>query len=226
MTPLRPIESVALGDRTFETLRLAIINGDLVPGEPLRDRQLAEALQVSRTPVREALHRLEAAGLVEPRGRAGWEVSPFTEQDVHEIFQMRMLLEPAGIDQLERDRDDEVIARIAGFFDDFSHPVPVGRYPEYFARDHAFHNLIVACSGNRRLRRTYAVMQNHIDRGRHFLTTAAAGRADETLDEHLAVALAIRDRDFAAARRELLHHLRTGEELMIETLRGRATSGQ
>jgi DNA-binding GntR family transcriptional regulator len=221
MSSLQPIESIALGERTFDSLRRAIIHGELAPGEPLHDRQLAELLHVSRTPVREALKRLEDAGLVEPRGRSGWEVTPFTEQDVREIFQMRVLLEPTGLEQLEQDPDEEMIHRLAHFFDQYSHPMQTEGYLEYFARDHAFHSLIVSCSRNRRIVKTYSVMQHHIDRGRNFLMTTARGRADQTLDEHLAVATAIGMRDFDAARSELIRHLRTGERLMIEAVRAR-----
>lgn len=224
MNALRPIESVALGDRTYASLREAIISGDLVPGEALRDRQLADALDVSRTPVREALHRLESAGLVVPRGRSGWEVSPFTETDVHELFQLRTLLEPVGIDRLAKEPDHPAIAEIGSFFEAYAHPIERAAYPAYFVHDHAFHKLIVSCSGNHRLQHFYSVLEGHIDRGRHFLTTAAVGRADETLDEHLAVSRAISERDFAGARAALVRHLQTGEELMIEQLRlrGRA----
>jgi DNA-binding GntR family transcriptional regulator len=216
---VRPIPAVQLGDRTYESIRAAIVGGELAPRQALVDRQLAEQLQVSRTPVREALHRLEADGLVQPRGRAGWEVTDFTEQDVHELFQLRMLLEPAGIDALAKAPDDALVERVATFFDGYDHPVAPDRYEDYVARDRAFHDLLVACSGNRRLQRFYAVLEAHIDRGRHFLTGSARGRTDDTLDEHRAVAVAVGDLDFARAREALLRHLRTGEELMVHQLR-------
>jgi DNA-binding GntR family transcriptional regulator len=216
---MRPIPPVQLGDRTYESIRAAIVTGELVPGQSLVDRRLADELQVSRTPVREALHRLEADGLVQPRGRAGWEVTDFTEQDVHELFQLRMLLEPVGIDTLAKAPDDALVARVATFFDGYEHPIAGDRYEDYVARDRAFHELLVACSGNRRLQRFYTVIGSHIDRGRHFLTGSADGRADDTLDEHRAVAAAVSDRDFARARDALLRHLRTGEELMVRQLR-------
>lgn len=219
MKALTPIEPVQLADRTLASVRAAIVSGELPPGEPLKDRQLAEMLGVSRTPVREALHRLEAVGLVVSRGRAGWAVSPFTEQDVRELFQLRLLLEPLGLEELGRTANAEAIREVGSFFSDYSHPIPLRRYPEYFAHDNAFHKRLVACSWNRRVRDVYAVLETQIDRGRHFLITAALSRADETLDEHLSIVEAVREQDFPRAHERLVTHLRTGEELMLEQLR-------
>lgn len=219
MQSLRQIEPVQLGDRVFASIRLAIIRGELRPGQHLQDRKLAEVLGVSRTPVRDALHRLRSAGLVESRGRAGWAVAGFTEQDVRELFELRRLLEPVGLDKLAARAEPAAVADLAGFFDGFTHPVPPEAHRDYFARDHAFHTLLVAHSGNRRLQRFYEVIENHIDRGRHFLSTHAAGRVDATLDEHLAICRAAAAGDFAAARAALLAHLHAGEELMVEYLR-------
>ncbi|WP_151525083.1 GntR family transcriptional regulator [Serinicoccus kebangsaanensis] len=215
------IETVPLGDRTMAAIRAAIITGELAGGTPLSDRELSESLGVSRTPVREALHRLKEAGLVEPRGRTGWAVAHFTEKDVREIFQLRVVLEPVGLEELERTGDPARIRALSRFFEDYAHPIDVDRYGDYFAEDQRFHRAIVACSGNSRLQHFYDVIEGHINRGRHFLLGAAAGRVEETLDEHLGVARAIGEGDFARARSELLLHLRTGEELMIKQLRQR-----
>ena len=219
MEDLNPIVSVALGERTFDVLRMAIIEGKLAPGEALRDRELAAVLHVSRTPLREALQRLGMTGLIRPSSRSGWRVSTFTVDDVHEIFQVRMLVEPVGLVQLEKDQDEAAIRRIAGYFSGYSHPISPDKYPGYFTHDLNFHRAIVECTNNSRLIRFYAQIEAHIDRGRHMLTTTRDGRADETLDEHQAVGRAVAERDFARAREDLLQHLRTGEELMIQVLR-------
>lgn len=216
---MQRIESVQLGGRTIEAIRSAIISGELPPGRPLTDRSLAEELGVSRTPVREALHRLEAAGLVQSLGRSGWVVSPFTESDVRELFQLRMLLEPVGLEQLAARPDEDRIARLGSFFTDYEAPIPASRYPEYFAHDDAFHQALVGCSGNGRMRDFYAVMNAHINRGRFFLFGAASGRVDATLEEHRSVINAVVVRDFPRARTALLDHLKTGEELMLRQLR-------
>lgn len=214
MAALQPIESIGLGDSAFESIRTAIINGDLAPGEPLRDRTIALALGISRTPVREAFHRLEATGLVEPLGRVGWKVGTFSATDVHEIFQMRRLLEPVGIDQLEKARDEEAIHKLVTFFDDYDSPISDTGLAGYFERDQAFHECIVKCSGNRRIVQAYSVMSNHISRGRRFLIRSATGRADETLHEHRAVTGALSTGDFAGAREALIAHLTVGENLL------------
>ncbi|MGV9799860.1 GntR family transcriptional regulator [Mycobacterium sp. NPDC003449] len=215
---LRAIPTVVLSDVTLDQIQNAIINGTLKPGEALRDTALAEQLGVSRTPVREALHRLEGTGLVTPRGR-GWVVSRFTEDDVHELFQLRRLFEPEALRELAHDPDPKVTAELAHFFDEYSHPIPADRYADYFSRDNAFHSRIVACSTNGRLRQMYGVLEKQIDRGRHFLTTSAEGRADATLDEHTSIAESIAAGDFAGAERALIVHLQTGEDLMVEQLK-------
>lgn len=225
MSSFHQIQTVPLGDRTLEMIRSAIISGELSAGEPLRDRQLADLLGVSRTPVREALHRLTEAGLVESGGRSGWVVSAFTEQDVREIFQVRMLLEPQGLVQLEKTGDAAQRAKITSFFSDYKHPVNPDCYSAYFKHDDEFHKSIVECSDNRRISHFYENIENHINRGRHFLYGSAAGRVDETLGEHLAIVEAVAEQDFDKARKALLEHLRTGEELMIKQLR-RATEQQ
>lgn len=219
MSPLQPLETVPLGDRAFESIRDAIVRVELAPGVPLKDRELADALGLSRTPVREALHRLEVEGLVQVRGRGGWMVTGFTERDVRELFELRRLLEPAGLERLEREPDDAAADRIARFFADYSHPILEEQYVDYFATDHAFHSFLVACSRNSRLIGFYAVIENHIRRGRHYLSPGAGQRrVDETLDEHVAVCDAVGRRDFAAARRHLVAHLRTGEARMMEQM--------
>lgn len=224
MSALQPIESVQLGDRTFNSIRQAIISGELAPGQPLRDRVLAQTLGVSRTPVREALYRLEHGALVTSQGRSGWIVAAFTEQDIRELFELRRALEPLGLDKLERDGDDRAVEDLSTFFGEFSHPVPEHRFDDYFVCDHAFHKRIVSCSGNERLTRFYGVIEDQIDRGRHFLSTTSVGRVDANLDEHLAISSAVANRDFARARAELIHHLDMGEQLMLDHVQRRTES--
>lgn len=218
---LSPIENRQLADRVHDAIQRAIVNGQLPPGEVLRDRALAERLGVSRTPVKEALVRLESSGLVITRGRS-WYVSPFEVEDLQELSELRHLLEPVGLQRLADEPDEAAIDELSSFFEGFSQPIPEERYEEYFARDHAFHKRIVECSRNRRIQSFYGIVEQQIDRGRHFLSTSKGGRVEATLREHLAICDAIAARDFELAAEALHHHLDMGQQLMSEFIQQRS----
>jgi GntR family transcriptional regulator, rspAB operon transcriptional repressor len=216
---LEPLHFVQKADRVLEAIRTAIVNGGLAPGQPLRDRELAEQLGVSRTPVREALFRLENTGLVVTSERGGWSVAPLTDEDIHELFEVRRLLEPLGIRRLGEDDDERMRDELATFFDEFRNNVPNDRIREYLECDHSFHNLIVNCSANRRVRYFYWLMEQQIQRGRYFLSMGYEGRVEENLEEHLAICDAVGRGDWPGAEEALLHHLAMGEKTMIAFLR-------
>jgi DNA-binding GntR family transcriptional regulator len=213
------IEQPELSDRAYSALRTAIITGELTAHEELKDRRLAEVLGISRTPVREALFRLQSDGLAvaKPGAGGGWTVSPFTETDVEEIFQIRLLFEPAGIDALATNTDERLLDTLGTFFDSFSKPMATDRTDEYFLRDNEFHKKIVEATRNTRIVRMYSVIEMHVERGRHL---ADVPRAHETLDEHIAISHALLGRDFAKARELLLRHLASGRQSMLDRLAG------
>jgi DNA-binding transcriptional regulator YhcF (GntR family) len=110
MVQLRRIEIVRINEQVYEAIEAAIVRCELEPGAGLGDRQLAEMLGVSRTPVRDALHRLESSGLVERRGSMGWMVSTFALQDVQELFELRRVFEPLGLERLSENWDEAVVS--------------------------------------------------------------------------------------------------------------------
>jgi DNA-binding GntR family transcriptional regulator len=86
MTMLQKLESASLRERVYQTLRDAIVSGELAPGQRVRDHELAERLGVSRTPVREALQRLEDEGLAETSPRASTRIAPLDARAAREAF--------------------------------------------------------------------------------------------------------------------------------------------
>lgn len=220
---LETLRFVQKADQVFDSLRTAIVSGRLAPGQPLRDRELAEQLGVSRTPVREALQRLAATGLVIGSDR-GWSVAPLTEQDIRELFEIRRVFEPIGISRLATGGTLETRDRLVSFFDDFRDGLPPERYLEYLERDREFHKIIVNSSANSRIRYLYALMEDQIHRRRHYLSLGAKGRIDQTLVEHLAICKAIERGDWQAVEDALIQHLHAGEEAMIILL-GREEEG-
>lgn len=218
MSHLKPITRTGLGVSVRDAIEAAIVHCELAPGTQLVDRHLALQLNVSRTPVREALQQLEQTGLVRRQDRGAnfsWVVAEFREQDVRELFELRRTLEPLGLRWLGAHWDDAIAQRLATAFDAFGGHVERSRYEEYIQRDRQFHKEIVTLSHNVRAVTFYGIMEKQIDRIRHFLSTGYEGRMDKIVAEHEALCAAIAARDIDGAIEKLIHHLHQGEELMI-----------
>ena len=95
---LEPLtETLQLGTRAYRALASGIVGGQIEPGTQLRPDTIAEQLEISATPVREALHRLEADGLLVKLPYQGWFVREFTEQEVRQLYEMRAAMECFGV---------------------------------------------------------------------------------------------------------------------------------
>lgn len=215
---LGPLPALRMSDSAYEALESAIVRCELPPGTPLVDRQLSEALGVSRTPIRDALQSLEAVGLV-VRVRGRYAVAGFDPDDIRELFQMRRLLEPPGLEELATTWDPATVEELATFFDDVGAPGPPGPYEQYLARDHAFHKRVVALAGNSRLVRFYGIGEKQINRIRHYLAPGYTGRMGEVVNEHQEICEAIGRRDLRGACDALLAHLHAGEATMRKFLK-------
>ena len=112
-------EYLPLRDVVFKTLRQAILKGDLAPGERLMEIQLANQLGVSRTPIREAIRKLELEGLVIMIPRRGAEVAKITEKDLKDVLEVRTSLEELAIGLACERITDEKIERLKEALDQF-----------------------------------------------------------------------------------------------------------
>jgi DNA-binding GntR family transcriptional regulator len=219
---LTPVADERIGSQVFETLERAIVECALEPGVVLSDRQLAEQLGVSRTPVRDALRQLESTGLVERRGRVGWAVTRVDVRDVEELFELRCLLEPAGLARIAQWNDDR-LRRFATVFDDFETPMSTEDIARYLQVDDEFHGTIVAATENRRLIRSYRMLSRELDRFRHFTSYRYEGRVDQSLSEHRAICSALSRRDAPAAADALIAHIRSARTKLVAVVQGSVT---
>jgi DNA-binding GntR family transcriptional regulator len=215
--PINNTRPVSLTDRVYAELVSAVVSRELEPGDKLTDRRLAEQLGVSRTPIREALQRMVQSGLADPHGRAGWTVAALDQRDIEELFELRSMLEPAGIRHIVQEQNAAAMKELLTFFDRFGDSVAEDRYEEYFGVDRSFHSRIVALSGNRRIVSAYRNVELQIDLGRHRLLLSTRARVDQTLAEHKAIAAAIASGDEEQAMIELSKHLSHGVQLLLET---------
>jgi len=141
-------------ERAYEAIRNGIFSGEHPAGGRLREEELAERIGVSRTPVREALRRLDAEGLVEFMPNRGAHVASWSDEDLREIFALRALLEGFGARLAAARIDHETLARLGELCDAMDRALAEGG-PDHFERvaelNNRFHQGILAASGSKRL---------------------------------------------------------------------------
>jgi DNA-binding GntR family transcriptional regulator len=198
-----------LVDDVHDVLVDMLMNQTLPPGARLNIEALARNLGVSPTPVREALARAEAAGLVAKEPNRGYAVAPLIGlDDLHTLMDFRLLLEPhaAGLaagrvdDAQAQELLDHAQSGGSGADDD-----PAASRLDMLY-DAQFHDMIAALSGNTWLRESLSRLRSHLHMYRLY---HHAGQAAATKPEHISIAEAIVARDADAAREAMTQHLRT-----------------
>ena len=140
-----------LRDVVFNTLREAILKGDLKPGERLMELQLAAKLGVSRTPIREAIRKLELEGLVLMIPRKGAEVAKISEKSLRDVLEVRRSLEELAIELACQRMTDEEIEQLGERQNDFKNAINKGNAMNIAETDEAFHDVIYLGTGNDKL---------------------------------------------------------------------------
>lgn len=144
-------EYLPLRDVVFNTLRQAILKGELAPGERLMEIQLAERLGVSRTPIREAIRKLELEGLVLMIPRKGAEVAKISEKSLRDVLEVRRSLEELAIELACQRMTEEEVAALERTQEEFKAAVARGDAMKIAETDEAYHDVIYDGTGNDRL---------------------------------------------------------------------------
>ncbi len=155
---LRNIAPVTLRDQVFDEIQLAILEKRLKPGDRIREQELTRLLNVSRTPVREALVLLERDGLVSTIPNRGAYVRQFNEQDIREIFTMRNALEDLAADLSISRIDDEHLAEMEANIASIEKMIGKSDRPSQGKLDLEFHRYLVSLSDNSRLIKYWRVI--------------------------------------------------------------------
>ena len=144
-------EYLPLRDVVFNTLRQAIMRGELQPGERLMEIQLAQRLGVSRTPVREAIRKLELEGLVLMIPRRGAEVAEITRQDLEDVLEVRAALEELAVKDACEHITDEQLQDLKKAANEFKRSLEGTDLVACAEADIHFHEIIYAATNNKRL---------------------------------------------------------------------------
>lgn len=179
----------------YEQLKRSILDGKLAAGQPLVESQLADAYGVSRTPIREALHRLQQDGIVE-RGDRGLRVAEGSAEQILEIYEARVVLEAAVCESAARRRTEMDVARLHGILEASPRENPSAS--EMVASNMQFHEAVWQASHNGTWVDLLSRLNTHLRRYPS-TTLTAPGRWEEALEEHAALLAAIERGDAEAA---------------------------
>lgn len=195
-----------LAKMAYDALRASIVSGHLKPGEIYNEMALAKELEISRTPVREALLELAARGLVTFRPRKGVQVNSFSRRDVAEIFEVRAAIELFCAEMIASRRDRLNLDRLKEIFEEQEQAFRDSEMETFMDRDRLFHLELGVLIGNRRLSE---IMDNLRDMVRIMGLEALTGegRAEEVLTEHRHLVQALEAGDVPAARVAMALHL-------------------
>lgn len=159
-------EFLPLRDVVFQKIRKAILKGELLPGERLMEIGLANRLGVSRTPVREAIRKLELEGLVVMTPRKGAEVAGITEKNLRDVLEVRRALEELAIDLAIKRMTDETWTNLKEAQEDFKSAIKSGVAMDIAKTDETFHDIIFQSTGNDRLTMLLGNLREHMYRYR------------------------------------------------------------
>lgn len=194
----------ALPEYAYHRIKERIVDCRMLPGSVVAEDALAAECGTSRTPVREALLRLAREGLVTIYPRRGTFVSPISLKDVHEVFELRGIIEPRVARLSCSAMDPAALRRFRDAFRAMDRKPPA--FDEWFRRDREFHDFIVASGGNGRLIRLYETILDQNQRMR-ILAGRLPLRAEETNREHAAIAEALLARDGERIERAMADHI-------------------
>lgn len=216
-TGRRPANRQLLADYVYQELLSSLMDGRLEPGQAIGIDRMAQELEVSQTPIREALARLEATGLVRREALKGYRVAPlFTAEELDELMAARAVIEPAIAESACAHVTPDLRAELERAVDDLR-GAPTGptfaEYGAYWEADERFHRLIAENAQNRFLLNAYNALGGQVQRFRFFGNLGVTD-AENAIAEHTRILDAFESGDPEQARQAMLEH--------ISLVRGRA----
>lgn len=197
-----------LSDHAYEQLKALILSNTLRPGEALTEERFALQWNISRTPLRAALLRLERDGLVRVLPHKGCIVTEITADDVRNVYQVREALEATAVQLATSLISDEKLAEIARMFGEIEAELSQGCYERYIPSDAVFHAAILAFVPNPRLIQMLTGIYDEITRIRNFSHAQPGEHMREAFGEHVCILAAMQQRDAEEASTAMRNHLR------------------
>jgi DNA-binding GntR family transcriptional regulator len=194
--------------KVYSLLRDWIIGGRLLPGEPVRETVLAAELGVSRTPVRDALRRLEQDRLIVPVQGQAYEVYRPSEQDLAYLYGARAVLEGGAAAAAAERVTDSAVEALEGILEHMQQAYDRQEIGQVIGLDMQFHDTLVAASGNPVLVELHAHLSTRLSHVRS-LSGGIAGRRGQVLEQHRAIVEGLCSRSGPAAEAAVRAHIQS-----------------
>jgi DNA-binding GntR family transcriptional regulator len=212
-TPQRALDKATLTERVYQTLRDDILSNRLPPDTPLQEAAIASALEVSRGPVREALRRLEAEGLVSLTPRRAAVVSSLSQEEFLDAYRVREALEVLAIRLATPRLGGDDLDRLEQLHQEMLQHAARGDVDAFFNANAGFHAVFVNQSGNQKLQEVYHPLVNQMRRYR-MRSLSLRGGMQRSCQEHRAILDAVRERNGEEAARLLSDHIRVPQRIL------------
>jgi DNA-binding GntR family transcriptional regulator len=212
--------ATSVRERTYEYLKSGIFSGRFRPGERLAEEHLAEELGVSRTPVREALHKLGQDGFIEPLGSRGFCIPRDSEEEIEDLFELRTALEGYTLKIICERITEEQITMLEGIVNEAEESLLRNQIEEVFNWNTQFHDALHDLVADKhRFHSLIVNMRNYVLRYRKD-TLQNLGAAKRAIDGHRRILLALRLKESDLCERAMRIHIRQSMEDALQTNRG------
>ena len=211
-------EYLPLRDVVFNTLRQAILRGELKPGERLMEIQLANKLGVSRTPIREAIRKLELEGLVLMIPRKGAEVAEITEKSLRDVLEVRRALEELAVELVCEKITEEQIQDLKDAAEEFKESLESGDITRIAEADVKFHDVIYMATDDQKL----IQLPNNLREQMYRYRVEYLKRSDfhqQLIDEHEEIIETIESGQKDRAVQVVCQHVDNQVEAVMDTIR-------
>ncbi len=215
-TSLGQIKNKSLRERILDTLRGAILSGELKPGQTLVETELASQLGVSRAPLREAIHILNSEGLLETVPYHGTTVKPLTKTDIEELYSLRSALESFAVQRiLEQDDYQERVAQLHDIYDEMLIAAREDNIRGVNMLDRRFHDQLIELSGHSLLANMWNTVAMRVQQVMS-LRNRRNSDISQVAYNHLPVINAMEANDMDTALEAIKQHVATTGDLIAE----------
>lgn len=213
MKVLRQTET--LSDQAYNALKQAIVSGKLKEEEALPEEKIAKELGISRTPLRDAFHRLALEGLIIHRTGKPSIVASFTKEDSLDYMELRSILEVKNIEKIISKVDEKAVKLLRENISGQLSAIKEDNYDQFIELDRDFHLILASLNKNAEFRKTIHRMNTGVNRAFLILSSTVPKSAEDACKEHIEIVDALEKQDVILARNKMIVHMNNVEKRFL-----------